>query len=332
MNEPTREMVEQALAWHMRLSEPPVEQGVLEDCAKWCDSHPAHALAYARMEAISERFKRASSAPSAAALKAGLSGKSPKRRTAKLGLAIGAIVLYAGAMLALVDSLVGGWSAAALLADFRTSAGERRAVDLEDGSRVTLNSRTVVDVDYSKQQRRIVLHEGEVLVDVAKDSARPFVVETSQGAARALGTRYLVRALDEQVTIVTVLESVVRACAPVAHDESCVDVHAGEQVKLMAGKLGAPLQVDAQASAAWLEGSLLVDDRPLTEVLDELSRYRKGWLRYDAAALAGLRVSGVFPLNDTDRALAVIAETQPVMLTAQWPWTVRVELRRDPGH
>ncbi|HMN43772.1 MAG TPA: FecR family protein [Povalibacter sp.] len=331
--EPTRAMVEQALAWHMRLSESAVAESELESCARWRSEHPAHALAFARMEAISQRFESVRGKSSAAALEAGFSVRSRKRRAARFAAGAGALALYAGAMLTLADSYVGGLSITALRADYRTGAGEQATVDLEDGSRVVLNSRSSVDVSYSGTQRRVVLREGEVLVEVARDAARPFVVETSQGTARALGTRYLVRKADEQTTVVTVLESVVRTCVTPEHDVACVDLHPGEQVKLSGDALHFPVKVDGAAAAGWREGSLLVDDRPLSEVLDELARHRKGRLRYDAAALAGLRVSGVFPLHDTDRALAVIAETQtqPVVLRSQWPWTVRVELRED-GH
>lgn len=64
-------------------------------------------------------------------------------------------------------------------ADYRTAAGERRDVRLPDASRVLLNTASAVDVDFGSGARRLVLHEGEILVETALDVAqppRPFVV------------------------------------------------------------------------------------------------------------------------------------------------------------
>ncbi|EPN70503.1 regulatory protein [Pseudomonas syringae pv. actinidiae ICMP 19079] len=64
--------------------------------------------------------------------------------------------------------------------------------------------------------------------------------------------------------------------------------------------------------ADWTRGVLKVDDRPLSEVLQTLAAYRHGLLRFDTQALAGLRVSGVFRLDDSDAALATLADNLPI--------------------
>ncbi|MCP2937671.1 FecR domain-containing protein, partial [Salmonella enterica subsp. enterica serovar Typhimurium] len=77
-----------------------------------------------------------------------------------------------------------------LLADHRTVPGERLTVTLDDGSRVTLNTDSAIDEQYTGQERRIVLRRGEILVEVSADPQRPFVVESRHATARALGTQY----------------------------------------------------------------------------------------------------------------------------------------------
>jgi transmembrane sensor len=52
--------------------------------------------------------------------------------------------------------------------------------------------------------------------------------------------------------------------------------------------------VDAETAGAWAEGWLAADDRPVADVLAELNRYRAVPVRFDPAALAGVRVSGSF--------------------------------------
>jgi transmembrane sensor len=323
-DEPSRAIVEQALEWHMRLQEGRLSSDCQQACMRWRNEHPAHALAYARIEALWQRFEGLDAAPSIAALQVGLNaGRATARRLAAGSLAL-SVMFAAG--LALANLIYGGLSPAALLADYRTGAGEQQTIALDDGSRMILSSRSVVDVEYSGAQRRIVLHEGEVLVEVAKDAGRPFIIETPHATARALGTRYLVRQ-EAGKTVVTVVESVVRACAPHASVSSCVDLHAGEQASVSEAGVSGIQRVDAVAAESWSTGMLLVDDRPLAEVLAELARHRPGLLHFDAAAFSGQRVSGVFPLRDTDKALEVLATTQPVALKRFMPWIVTVEPR-----
>ncbi|MDH8131951.1 iron dicitrate transport regulator FecR, partial [Klebsiella pneumoniae] len=65
-----------------------------------------------------------------------------------------------------------------------------------------------------------------------------------------------------------------------------------------APEFGAIASVDDE-SAAWSQGILSFSDKPLSEVIATLSRYRNGVLRCDPA-VAGLRLSGTFPLKNTD--------------------------------
>src|SRR6056297_1479151 len=97
-------------------------------------------------------------------------------------------------------------------ADYRTAVGERDDVALPDGSRLSLNTASAVRLEYSAEERRLVLVEGEILVSTVPDSAghsRAFVVQTRHGTVRALGTRFTVRDLDDGRTGVTVFEHAV---------------------------------------------------------------------------------------------------------------------------
>ncbi|MFP9052261.1 hypothetical protein ACLI10_17345, partial [Enterococcus faecalis] len=79
----------------------------------------------------------------------------------------------------------------------------------------------------------------------------------------------------------------------------------------------------ALADTAWINAELAADDMPLDRFLAELSRYRHGLISCDAPA-AKLRISGLFPLNDTDRALQAVARLLPVTVTRRSPYWVRV--------
>lgn len=96
-------------------------------------------------------------------------------------------------------------------------------------------------------------------------------------------------------------------------------LRAGQQVRFTRSRAEAA-QAAPDNAGQWRSGHLLVNDRSLAEVLAELSRYRHGRLGCDPG-VAGLRISGVFPLTDTDRALALLTRTFPLRqrsLTRYW--------------
>jgi transmembrane sensor len=317
--EPTRQMVEQAALWHAQRQSGEADGAALE---AWRRADPAHETAWQRTAALWQRFDGLGAAPARAALEAAASrGTRNRGRAGRL----------AGGTAAALAIAWCGWQAAAmpdLLADRRSGLGETLHIALPDGSRLALDSLSAVDVRYGAHERRIVLRSGALLAEVAKDPGRPFVVETAQGTARALGTRFVVARRDgaQADAVVTVVESSVRACAaPGESAPACVDLAAGERVRLGAQGLAPVERIDADAAAARFEGQLVADNLPLAEVLAELGARRRGQLRFDAGDLAQVRVSGVLPLADTDRALEILAATLPIRVRRFTPWWVVVE-------
>lgn len=207
-------------------------------------------------------------------------------------------------------------------ADLHTATGEQRTLSLPDGTRITLNTASALNLAFTQAERKVRLVQGEVLISTASDTARPFVVETPQGSAQAMGTRFSVRLLADR-SQVSVLEGAVRL-AP--HSS-------GERLLLQAGQAGAfatarlwpgePLDTSA---TAWTHGMLVAKDMPLGALLAELGRYRVGVLRCDPA-VAQLSVSGAFSVRDTDASLALLQDTLPVHISALTAYWVTVQAR-----
>ncbi|VVN40733.1 Protein FecR [Pseudomonas fluorescens] len=294
-------MISEAAYWLTLLHDDLSTEADRQAFDAWCEADPRHAVALERMRGLWGSLDDLPAAPARVALKQAFARSGPKAsgRSAQA--------------LALFGVLFCGWigldNLPVWLADQRTGFGERREVALADGSRIQLNSHSALNVKFDGHQRVIELLEGEMWVEVAKDAQRPFVVRTDQGTATALGTRYLVKRETEGSTVVSVLESVVAAKA---NGAEAVNVAAGEQTTLRAGKALAPKPIGNSDPDAWTRGLLKVDDRPLSEVLQALAGYRRGVVRYDEQALQGLRVSGVFRLDDTDAALATLADNLPI--------------------
>ena len=326
-SEPTLAMVELAAMWHERLHGSAAGAEERDACLRWRSQHAAHELAWQRMAALWGQFDDLPAEPARAALDAAADAtqRALRRRTVRRGVA-GAVGVAFAAVLGWAG--LGALPPSHLLADQHTRVGETRVVTLADGSRLTLDTRTAIDVRYDDHQRLVVLRAGRLLADVAPDPDRPFVVQTPQGSPRALGTRFSVSrggaAEGVPQTSVTVIESRVRACATTP-PLSCVDLHGGQRVKIRANGPGAVESVDAEATEAWAASRLVADDRPLVDVLAEIARHRPGHLQFDAHALAGVRVSGVLPLDDSDRAMALLAATLPIRVSHFTPWWTRVE-------
>lgn len=208
-------------------------------------------------------------------------------------------------------------------ADLRTSTGEQRRVELADGTQLVLNTASAVDIDYTPSQRVVWLRAGEILLTTGHDAApvsRPFLVQTAQGSLLALGTRFMVRDEGDRVRV-AVFDGAVEV-RPAHADASAVVLAAGQQTVFTTAGADAPAPAD-QMAATWVDGMLTVRNWRLTDLVDELGRYRRGVLRCDPA-VAGLRVSGAFPLNDIDASLRLLEATLPVRVSRLTPWWTTV--------
>nr|WP_277398004.1 FecR domain-containing protein [Paraburkholderia sp. Tr-20389] len=198
-------------------------------------------------------------------------------------------------------------------ADLRTGTGEQRNVTLTDGTHLTLNTASAVDIRFSDTERRIVLLSGEVMIVTGHNEGpalRPFVAQTAQGRAIPLGTRFSLRE-ESSTTRIDVFEGMVKAEPALAPDAFKV-VRAGEQMRFTSTQ-AMPIEPFSANAAAWTQGMLVASNMRLADFLSELSRYRDGYLRCDPS-IADFRLSGTYPLADTDRVLNALVSSLPVRL------------------
>lgn len=187
---------------------------------------------------------------------------------------------------------------------YETAPGEQRTVVLEDGSRVTLNTRTRMSVRLTRHAREVVLQSGEAFFQVFADASRPFTVRTSLGSARAVGTRFNVY-LEEGSLSVTTQEGNVEVDSVIVGNG--VLVGAGRHAEIRPGMQRALVEpAELGAALGWLSGQLQADNEPLGEVLKDFSRYTRVRLRADTPSIAALRVSAVLRIGDTEALRAAL--------------------------
>lgn len=208
-----------------------------------------------------------------------------------------------------------------LLADLHTARGQRQNFNLADGSRLSLNAESAVDLRFNDRQRLVILRRGELVIDVAPDPSRPLIVRTAEGEMRALGTRFLV-AQEADASRLVVLQHSVEARL---FDGTTQVVKEG-QAALLSTRNITLASDDERGRAEWLNGRLNVLDESLEQVIDSLRPYHRGFLRV-APEVRGLRVQGVFPLDAPDRTLDALAETLPIRINRYSPWLTMISKR-----
>jgi len=309
-------VLDAAIAWQLSLDSSSRQDR--EAFAQWHAADEEHARAWQQLGMLDQRFNVASGPARAVLLQ---SRVSIRRRLRKVGSGLASIVAVIGLALFAGDRYLplDYW-----LADQRTATGEQRTLRLADGTVINLNTHSALDVRFDDKQRRIVLQEGEILVETGHNDPRPFIVETSEGSMRALGTRFLVK-LEDQGTRLSVLKSAV-AAHPQATDEEQI-LREGQQVLMRRDGLGPTLALKPGADA-WTRGMLVVDNARLEDLVQELGRYRRGYLGVEPQ-VADLRITGSFPLHDTDLALTALLPTLPVQVEHHTRWWVVVGPRVD---
>ncbi|MGK5051138.1 FecR domain-containing protein [Janthinobacterium sp. RB2P8] len=314
----SEEVQQHAAEWLTVLMSDEVGEEELAAWQRWREADPEHERAWQHIDAVSRRFNGVHRGAAAQALagtqQQGVNGKR-RQLLAWLGVVVGAGMLAAQ---------TGAWDGVrALRADYRTATGERREVVLDDGSVLSLNTGSAVNVRFDASRRLIELLAGEILVTSGHGagSAAPLVVATREGLVRALGTRFAVRQQDG-VSTVEVFESAVEI-RPRESAGAPLLLAAGRGVAFSRHAPDAPHAIDAYADA-WSRGQLIVDDVTLGDFLAELARYLPGVIDC-APAVAQLRLSGVFPLADTQRILNMLPNSLPVQVRSRTRYWVTVE-------
>ena len=303
--------VEQAIEWTACLRSGQVEAHERRAFDAWLAADPSHAQAWATVQHHlgSTLGPLADGNP---ALRRALQVSNGRRTVLRGALALAGLGL--GAHLVSRPGMP-----LELGADLRSGTAERLRRTLADGSELQLDACSAVDLDFTATQRNLILRSGKLIIRTSNDP-RPLLVHTPCGSVSALKARFMVALHDDSVHT-WALDASAR-----------IDTRDGAQLILQAGQ-GArfdavqidPLTANRHGESSWSDGWLSVDDWSLAELLDALRPYRHGVLRASPEA-ARLRVSGLFPLDDSDRALAALEQTMPLRIDHYLGWWTRIEL------
>lgn len=299
---------EDACDWLLRLRSENLGESDTRAFRQWCSDHPdaAHLLqdtwtALGTAAAEIRQEERAGQHDSAARSHGRISRTG---RRAFIGFAVAA-----GATWFAVRPPLGLWpSLSELASDYRTGTGEQRRVMLSARVTVEMNTQTSLELLPGQNAvRGVELLAGEAEIDAAAPAAghagamRPVSVVAGRGRIGAEVARFNVRRTDTAVSV-TCLSGTVT----LDHPRGRLTLVADDQVSYDDLGVKSVSKTNTDNVTAWRRGLLVFNNVPLSEVVEEINRYRPGRIILRNAALGENRVQAQFPLSRLDDALNML--------------------------
>jgi len=293
----------EAADWWSRLELGTAE---LDAFNRWRESDPAHAIAFARVQATWESLQHHGTDVEAQSVDRG-----SRRRFLRNAIAAGAVGLVGAAGL-LYTSRAMAWSRAS------TAVGEFRRVRLPDSSLLELNTDTSVSWRFNEHVRDLRIEQGEIAMEFA--TGAPITLAAAIATLSLSPGSFNARLVDGRVGL-TVLQG--RATASVLRDgvSRTAVVEGGQTAEWGAGQ--ARIQPTTAAArerlTAWRNGNVVFDDETLAAAVAEYNRYLSRKIVVADPVLATMRVGGRFATSDPTAFLHAVS----VALNA--------EIRSDAG-
>jgi transmembrane sensor len=278
----------EAAVWAVRVDADTLDQGARDELRAWLDADRRHRGALLRAQAGLRLLDHGRVVSKVLPVPSGATTRmraTHVRRAAGWALAAGAVAACALAVF--------GWP----FGDFRTQIGEQRRVALQDGSVAMINTDSRVGVHFAKRERHIALVRGEAWFQVAKNHARPFIVDAGDIHVRATGTAFSVRRQAQGARVV-VTEGRVLAWR---------DGAPGAPLAISAGQeafIGAAAFVPAQVQAtrvddvlAWRRGEIVLSGETISAAIDEFNRYNEQKIVLRDPAVGDRTIVGYFLID-----------------------------------
>jgi len=256
----------------------------------WIAQSLAHRAAYVRLDAMWQRTELLSALRPVA--------EAPGKAMFPMMLKIAAAFIVATAI---------GAGAFAYLEQprervFSTGLGGHETVTFADGSKIELNTNTVLRARMTTAERTVWLDKGEAYFQIKHDSAHPFVVMAGDHRVTDLGTKFTVRR-ETGKTEVSVIQGRVTFDAPDSSTPSQVALlTAGDVATATASNVSVRRESEKVLSTglSWRRGVLVFDKTELGEAAAEFNRYNSEKIVIADPAVASRTIDGTFRTEDVE--------------------------------
>lgn len=322
-------LIHAAAQWHVVMHSGEVTLAESTEFSLWY-KQANNAEAYDKFTGIWEQFEPVKTKTARLTISQALKDNKTFTNTTK---AVASCCIFLGFSTYLFTSTFVG---KAYFADHYTLSNELTTISLNDNSQVKLSPFSAINIMYSENSRHIELVAGRLMIDVAKDANRPLIISSQHGTARALGTQFSMADLGDYSEI-RVYESKVEVCALANKNiknnqpntyQQCQQLSPGQTSKVTRESVEKPQTANNGWHINIINQTLVVDDQPLVNVLDELTVHYFGYIKINRSTLQNIRVSGVFPLNDIDHTLAVISASLPIKVNRYSSFFMSIDIKK----
>jgi transmembrane sensor len=304
----------QAVQWLLRLEAAPADDTLKQEFESWLQQDVAHRAAYRSAQHVWARLGKLPpgliAAPGASDIVVPL---KPRNRGRAFWVGAGALLAAACLLVVAVPVIQRH-----LLADHLTGVAELREVVLPDGSVAHLDAGSAIAVQYNDPERKIILLEGQVFLEVVPDQRRPFRVTAADVSVQVTGTAFSVDKLASTITV-TVQSGAVEVRSPAAEEVSRLE--RGDRLVFdRQARTAKREQVAPSTVASWRSHRLVVHDTTVGDMVEVLGRYLPGVIVVRDESLKGQSISGVIDLAQPREALNALAESQHGKLSQITPY------------
>ena len=306
-------ILEQASKWFMRLKDAAPDHVDRSKFEAWLMESEAHRQAY---QTIAETWGDFDSSAQISSISQAMSMRKldediRKRQKNATYAKLGAIAII-GLSSLFAFKQWREWHAQPLETIAQTSApGHMVSRYLSDGTKLTLDAHSDTKVLYYRDKRYVQLLHGQAVFEVVKDADRPFIVESNHARITVKGTRFVVNMINHK-TVVAVDHGKVLVETLQADQANSVLLTDGQVAEVKAQANPVKVQKPAKDYFAFLQGKLIFDGAPMSEVTETLSRYREPPLVNHSHANA--EISAVVDVKTLNKFIKTLPAVAPVKL------------------
>lgn len=228
------------------------------------------------------------------------------------------------------DSTLANQTSRPFQSTYQTAVGQHSTINLADGSILTINTNSLVIVDFSTNERLINLVKGEIFIDVAHDTTRPLSVIVDGTVFQAVGTAFNIKkSFNESIellvtdgkVLIAELVAIKLSSKDFAGVKMAMDLHIdsaqaatpGDRVVIRFSDVDKQQKQnisgdDIKASLGWLDRKLIFKGQTLLAAMDEVSRYTDSEFIIPEEELRKLKIAGVFKTDDIDMLLNTLSQ------------------------
>lgn len=331
---------EQAARWYLRMTDGAPTRGDVETFERWLTEDGAHRAAFGRTVRELGKVDLAKATPDLSEL-----SDLARRNMRRMGAARHrrhALAALAAALLAIVGgvTMIVLRETPATHERFASAIGERRHIVLRDGTRLSLDSGTRVEVSYSADRRSVALMQGQARFRVAHDSDRPFAVSVAGQRVVATGTDFNVERLNRQ-TVVTLLqggvaiepareEGLLERVLPRQRSTPGVRLKPGQRIAITDGGTAYLRRVDPLSAVSWERGTLIFNDEPLAVAVQRFNRSNRVQLLLSDPDVGRVSISGTFAVADPATFASAAGQFLSIPVGKQSPETIYLGRHPQP--